>query len=174
MKIEKSQAGFTYHFEVIEDGEVVAQATCKNLIPTQGFDHTLNVLLNAAAQYTTWYVGLYTNAYTPLATDTAATFIGDAGEITEYVSSTRVPLRTAPAAGGSASNVLNKAEFEITGTAAVTVRGGFISSSSVKGGTSGVLLSAVRASNSSGAPIEFLLQPGSVLRVTAGITFEAA
>jgi hypothetical protein len=175
VKIEKYIPGFIYDFEVIRDGKVIESARgCHNLIPTAGFNHMIDVVLNGATPYTNWYVGLFTNNYTPIAGDTAETFPASAGEITAYTSANRVALVAGAAAGGAASNVLNKAEFEINGASAVTVRGGFISSSAAKSSTTGVLLSAVRAVNGSNAPIEFLLQPGSILRVTTGLEFQPA
>lgn len=174
MKIETYTPGFIYDFEVVRDGEVIQSARCHNKIPTAGFNHILDVVLNQGVAYPSWYVGIYTNNYTPQDNDTMATFPGLAGEISAYTSTTRVAFQGAAAAGGIVSNTLNKAEFEINGASAVTVRGGFISSNSQKASTAGVLLSAVRAVDGASAPIEFLLQPGSILRVTAGIQFSPA
>ena len=174
MKIETYTPGFIYDFEVVRDGEVIQTARCRNKIPTAGFNHILDVVLNQGVAYPSWYVGIYGNNYTPQDADVMTTFPGLAGEITAYTSASRVAFQGAAAAGGIVSNTLTKAEFEINGASAVTVRGGFISSHGTKGSTSGLLLSAVRAVDGSSNPIEFLLQPGSILRVTAGIQFSPA
>ena len=174
MNIENTRAGFTYTFEVIQDGEIIQTEQCHNLVPNEGFDHMLSVLFKSGVRYTDWYIGLYTNNYTPVPADTLSTFIGTAGEVTAYTSATRVGFVGGTPAAGAISNSLQRAEFEIGGTETVTVRGGFISSSSTKGSVIGVLLSAVRATNGSNQPVEFTLPPGSILRVSAGFQFSQA
>lgn len=174
MKAEKYKVGFVYEFEVVQNGKVVQAARNHNLVPNQGFEHILGVTLRGSLQIPNWYVGLYGNNYTPIPTDTIATFPSAAGEITAYVGSTRKAFTPAAPTGGVISNSLSKAEFEINGEVSVTVRGGFIASSSAKGAATGVLLSAVRATDNNGQPTEFILPPGSILRVSAGFEFSQA
>jgi hypothetical protein len=68
-------------------------------------------------------------------------------------------------ASGLWSNAASPAEF--TMNAPKTIYGGFITSGSVKAGTTGVLLSAVKAGTSK--PVI----AGDVLKVTAGITLSS-
>lgn len=158
---EKQTVGFEYTFEVLKDGEVIDSWTEKNLVPTEGLNHILGVVLKGVSPVTTWYLGLYEGNYIPLPGDTAATFPGAATECTSYLGSTRPPIVFGTVAGGAVDNSSNKVEVEFT--ANKTVYGGTINSAAAKGATSGVLLSAVRF----GAPK--VLDTSSILRVTAGI-----
>ena len=169
--IENEKFGAEYRFELVRAGVVVDEWVQRNIAPTQGRNHILDVVLNGASPVTAWHVGIYGGDYTPIATDTMANFPALASETTAYVSATRAPLVTAAASAGVVSNIASRAEFEFTADA--TVRGGFISSSSAKGGTSGVLLSAARFLNDAGEPISKVVAIGDVLRVTAGISLES-
>lgn len=157
------QLGFVYHFECVSPaGEVLWRMRSENIIPNEGRDYILNAALNTGAQFSNWYIGIYEGNYAPLAGDTMATFAASSTEITAYSEGARVLLVDAPLASGLYANSVTKAEF--TFTAAKTVRGGFISSGSVKGGTTGVLLSAVLASSPK------TVNTGEILRVVAGLS----
>lgn len=156
----KATFGTTYHFELVRDGVVIDQWEQHNIVPTQGLNHVLDVVLNGAAPVTSWRVGLFEGNYTPVAADTMSTFPAAATETTAYSDSTRPALVTAAAAAGKVSNIASRAEF--TFTADKLVKGGFISSSSTKGGTSGVLLSAARFPDRD-------VKTGDIMRVTTGI-----
>jgi hypothetical protein len=161
--IHSNHIGFVYYLECVSpDGEVRWQERWENLIPNEGRDYILNSALNGAAQLSTWYNGLYEGNYTPQATDTMATFVANATEITAYSGAARPVLVDDPLANGLFANTTTKAEF--TFTADKTVRGGFISSGSLKGGTTGVLLSAVLGSSPK------TVAAGEILRVTAGLS----
>lgn len=155
--------GFVYDIELLKNGVVIERETVRNLMPMEGINHAIAVAVKGAAQNTTWYLGLYQNNYTPLLTDVALTFPTLAGENVGYAEATRVEWVEGTVTGGTVSNVLSRAEF--TSTATATIYGGFMSSAPAKGATSGVLLSAVRFTS----PKTF--EEGSVLRVTAGLTF---
>lgn len=163
---DKMKVGFTYLIEEIKDGQVVSVEEVKNLVPAEGITHILNTVLKGGAQTASWFIGLYEGNYTPVGTDTAATFPGSATECTTYSAATRVAFTPGAIAAGSLDNAANKAEFTLS--ANKVVYGGFISSASAKGSTSGILLSAVRF----GSPKS--LDSGSVLRVTAGFTLVSA
>ncbi len=153
--------GFEYTIEVInKDGEVTDREVIHNLMPTEGMNHLLAVLLLGASQNTAWHVGLYDTPYTPVAGDVAATFPTLASEAVDYVNPQRMLFEGASPVGGTLDNAANPAEFEFTGENAI--HGGFISSSAAKGSTSGVLLSAVRFTTPKS------VEPTSILRVTAG------
>lgn len=163
----KNRLGFVYTFDCFSPaGELLWSMREENIIPDEGRDYILNAALNSGSQFGTWYIGLYEGSYTPVAGDTMATFPASATEITAYSEAARVTLVDDPLAGGVFINSTTKAEF--TFTAAKTVRGGFISSGATKGGTTGVLLSAVLASSPKTVGI------GEVLRVTAGLSLVTA
>lgn len=161
--IHSNHLGFVYHLECVSPaGEALWSERWENIIPNEGRDYILNAALNAGAQFGTWYIGVYEGNYTPQATDTMATFVASATEITAYSEAARPTLVDAPLEAGLFANTVTKAEF--TFTSDKTVRGGFISSGSVKGGTTGVLLSAVLGSSPKTVGV------GEILRVTAGLS----
>jgi len=159
----KFNLGFEYTVEQIRDGEVIASETVHNLMPTEGSSYFLSAALLGAAQTSTWYVGLFENDYTPVATDTQALFVGSAyaRETTAYSETVRPQWQNDPINNGVLVNVTNKAVFTFNATK--TIYGAFLTSTSTKGGTTGVLLSASRF---------FSPKPvvnTDILRVTAGI-----
>lgn len=157
------RAGFNYVIEIIgADGVVRDREVTHNLMPAEGLNHMLGVTLKSAAPIATWYVGLYEGNYTPTSGDTAAGFPTSATESTSYDETTRQTLTLGVVASGTVDNSASKAEFTVN--ASKTIYGGFISSSSAKSATSGVLLSAVRFSSPK------VLAASEVLRVTAGFT----
>lgn len=121
-----------------------------NLIPTEGLNHLLMVALKNTAKLNTFYLALFSGAYTPVAGLTAATFAASATELTSgtegYSESVRQTWACSDAAGGQMDNYASKAAFTIATATSVTVRGAALLSSNVKGGTSGVLISASRFS----------------------------
>jgi len=162
---EHLHSGFTYRVEVVRDGQVVDSEVVDNLMPTEGLNHILNVLLKGAAQNASWYIGLYEGAYTPDAASTAATFPAAATEVTAYAETNRVLFQGSTVSGGQSNNSAARAEFTLS--ANKTVTGGFIASAPGKGATSGVLLSVVRFSSPK------VVEAGSVLRVTAGVSLNS-
>jgi len=165
---EPIKAGFTYLVEVVDKrtGQVRDAEVVKNLMPIEGIHHMINVSMKSGTQVATWYIGLYEGNYTPVSADTMATFPASATESVAYAETTRRAFVPGTVAAGAVDNAAAKAEFTINATK--TVYGGFISSSSAKGGTSGVLLSAVRF----GSPKS--LGADDILRVTAGFTIASA
>lgn len=160
---EKIGAGFKYLVEVIDpSGKVVDSSVEKNLMPLEGQHYVLESLFKGGAVAATWYIGLYSGAYTPSQDDVMATFSAQATEATDYVESLRQAFVPGSVDAGNVSNVLSKAEFEFPSDKIIT--GGFMSSAAGKGGTSGVLISAVRFSSPKS------LSAGSILRVTAGFS----
>ena len=160
-------AGFEYLVEVVDKhGRVRDSEVIKNLMPTEGLNHMLNTELKGGAQVSSWYMGLFSGNYTPLAGDTAATFPGSATESSAYDEATRELLVFGTVAAGAVDNSAARAEFTMNAT--VTIYGGFIASASAKGATSGVLLSAVKFASPKA------LADDEVLRVTAGFTLISA
>lgn len=160
---ERIGAGFKYLVEVVDrSGRVVDSSIEKNLMPEEGQNYVLESLFKGGTVAATWYIGLYSGAYTPNPSDEMATFAAQAIEVTDYAETLRQAFVPGSVVSGNVSNALSKAEFEFL--ADTTVTGGFISSAAGKGGTSGVLISAVRFSS----PKQ--LSAGSILRVTAGFS----
>lgn len=159
-----AKIGFVYRFEHLSaNGDVLSVEEAHNLIPDQGRDYLLNAGLLLGSQFNSWYIGLYEGSYSPQTTDTMATIVANSTEITAaYSEAARPALVPDALAGGVYANAASPAVF--TFTTEKTVRGGFISSGSVKGGTTGVLLSAVLASSPK------TVANGESLRITAGLS----
>ena len=157
---------FRYKFEHIRNGVVIDTEVVDNIIPAEGIAYILNSAVNGGSQFTNWYVGLFEANYTPLTGDTMATFPASATETTAYDETARVVFVDDALSSGLWSNAGSPAEFTIN--ASKTIYGGFITSGSVKGGTTGVLLSAVKAGTSKA------VVDNDVLKVTAGITLSSS
>ena len=119
-------------------------AESNNLVVNVGLQYMAGVALTSTAQITSWYVGLYGAAAsnTPAAGDTMSSHAGWT-EDTTYSNATRVAATFAAATNANPSVVTNsasKAQFDINGT--TTIGGAFLTSGSVKGGTTGTLFSA--------------------------------
>jgi hypothetical protein len=161
--LSKTRIGFHYRFECCTAaGETQWEFEEDNLIPNEGINYLLNAGLTMGAQFSNWYIGIYEGNYPPQPTDTMATFAAAATETTAYSETTRALLVPDAISGGVYAN--NATPVSFTFTAAKTIRGGFISSSSTKNGATGVLLSAVLASSPKTVGV------GEILRVTAGLS----
>lgn len=161
--MNKIRVGFTYDVEYLLGERVVNKFRAYNLVPIQGLDYMIETALKGGVAFTSFYIGLYEGDYTPLPADTMATFPGAATELTAYTSATRPALTLGDVASGTVDNSLAKAEF--TGTInGKQAMGGFISTSPVKGSTTGLLMSAVRF------PSPQPLNAGGLLRITAGFS----
>lgn len=136
--------------------------TINNLMPVEGLTHMLATEFAGGSQVSTWYVGIFEGNYTPLSTDTMLLFPAAATECTAYDETVRQTFTEATPAAGAVTNAANRAEFTMSATK--TVYGGFISSSSVKGGTTGVLASAAKFSTAK------TVDDGDLLRVTASVS----
>ncbi len=119
-------------------GEVISFDEVHNLVPNEGLTYFNGVIFGGAAA-SSHFVGLYANNYAVIPTDTMATFLASASEVTAYDESAR-QLYNATVDGNEVQNSASKAVFTIN--ADVTARGAFISTSSVKGGTVGTLVTA--------------------------------
>lgn len=119
-----------------------------NLLPTAGLNHLLSIGLAAGTQITAWYLALFSGAYTVVSGLTAANFTANATELTSntegYSETTRQVWTPGAVASGAVDNTASKAAFTIATATSVTIRGAALMSSSVKGGTTGTLISASR------------------------------
>lgn len=133
-----------------------------NILPTEMRNHVLSVVFNAGVQVTTWFCLVFENNYTPVAGDTMAAFPAAAGEVTAYAEATRPAYNEATPSAGVITNSANPAVFTFNATK--TLFGAALSSSSVKGGTTGVLGSAAKFAASRS------VDSGDLGRLTASIT----
>lgn len=160
---ELSKIGFIYDFQIIDiNGNIRDSWSVHNLVPTVGMNYILSTAFAGGAAASTWYIGLFSDNYTPLVGDTAATAAYSTNEYTGYTSATRGALTAGAITAGVWSNTASP--FDFTFNAGGTIYGAFLSSTSTKTATTGTLASAARFSTSK------TLASGEVLRVTAGIT----
>lgn len=116
-----------------------------NLVPTQGLDWVLSVLVKNSTPVATWYIAPFEGNYTPAAGLTAATFTATATEFTSYDEAARVEFNEGAVSGGSVSNSANKADFTIsTGVTNKALYGVALLSASAKSATTGTILAATR------------------------------
>lgn len=159
--------GFIYDVQCFKrTGELKWREVVHNLVPTAAQNYIIEAALLSGSRYTSWYVGIYNNNYTPVPSDTMASFSPNAGEEINYDETTRVLYDPDAVGAGLILNDTNPAVF--TFSAARTVRGGFLCSSSEKGGTTGLLLSAALFSSPRS------VEADEVLNVKGGLQFYSA
>lgn len=130
------------------------ERTDSNIVVTEGMNHMLDVVLHGTTPVSTWYFGLFSANYTPVATLTAATFTAATTEIVSntegYSETTRQAFVEAAASAGSINNTASKAAFTIATASSITVWGAGLLSLSGKGNTTAspgqTLLSAAKFS----------------------------
>jgi hypothetical protein len=127
-----------------KDGNLKWTAESKNLVVNAGLAYMAGTALTSVTQITSFFLGLYGAgaSNTPAAGDTMASHAGWT-EDTTYSNATRVAATFVTATTANPSVVTNSASpavFNINGT--TTIGGAFLTSGSVKGGTTGTLFSA--------------------------------
>lgn len=163
-RAELARAIRNHQWEATEDGRVVVPSMSSlciggafearlngegidigpNLIPTEGLNHVLNVILGATAKISNWYVAPFKGNATPAAGWTAANFTSNSTEAVaaDYTEGSRRPLTMGSAAGGVISNSASKATFTFAGS--LTVYGFGILSVQAAEATTGTLFAAAR------------------------------
>jgi hypothetical protein len=136
------------------------------MLTNQYRDYLIAAGQNGGTAITTWYIGVYTNAHVPVATDTMTTLLADAGEITTYTGGTRKALAPDAVVNGVWSNAAASLMFEFP--AGATIRGVFITSNPVIGSTTGTLMSADLLSSPK------VPTAGESVKITAGMTLMVA
>lgn len=127
----------TYVFEAFDkDGRLKWREEVKNLVVTEGRNDVLDKYYKGSAYSAAHYLGLK-GAGTIAAADTMASHAGWA-EVTDYSQGARQTLSWGTASSGSLA--ASAATFSINAT--VTVAGGFVTTNSTKGGTTGTLVGA--------------------------------
>ena len=140
---EKQVLAGRYHAEHFRDGKLIDEWDFDNIITNQGLVTMLNMMFAGGSVVTNWYLGLFSNNYTPVATDTASSIVSNAGEFTSYSGGAR-PAFT-PAAATTTPSINNSAsQASYTFTGAGTLVGGFLISSATPGSNTGVLYSAAQ------------------------------
>lgn len=139
-----AEAGGVFETEHRRGGILLSRDISANILPTEGLNHMLDVVLHQATVVPTWYVALFEGNVTPTNTLTAATFTATCTETTAYAEATRVPYVEGTASGGTTDNAASRAVFTINATK--TIYGGALISASAKSATSGVILAASKFS----------------------------
>jgi hypothetical protein len=125
----KAKFGGTYHCVHVRDGEVIDEWDAENIVVNQGLNALLNIALGAQASIASWYLGLFSGNYTPVAADTAATIAANATEVSAYTAGARQLFVPASATTQSITNSASQASF--TFNASATIYGAFLISSSI-------------------------------------------
>jgi hypothetical protein len=116
---------------------LIWEDTFHNILTDEGLNHILNVVLDAATQITTWYVGLSETNTTPVAGLTYA--VPSFTESTAYDEATRPEYVEAASTAKSITNSANKAVYTMSATktiyGAALFGGG--TGASTKGNTAG-------------------------------------
>lgn len=117
-----------------------------NLIVTEGANYLLSCGVGSGTQNTKFYIAPFAGNITVADTLTSATFSATTTELTtQYSESTRVEFVESAPASKSTNNIANPAVFT-SAVDNVNIWGVGLLSSSTKGATSGVLLSAAKYS----------------------------
>lgn len=133
------KAGGYFTVEHVRDGKVIHREDSKNIVVDEGLTYILDVALSNAPQSSTFYIGIFSNNYTPVAGDTAAS--NGMTEITTQVDETARPTWTD--AGVSSKSLTNSAYPAVfTANTTVSAYGAFLISDSTMGGASGKLIAA--------------------------------
>lgn len=156
-------SGFEYTGEIVNaDGVVTDRFTDHNLIPQVGVNHIVSLIRGSGAPIASWFLGLFEGNYVPTSGVTAADLQSTVQESLAYDEASRPAWTHAFDGVGVIDNLANRAVF--TFNAPKTIYGAFLISNSVKGGTTGTLLSIARFA--SPKPVE----AGGEFRLTSGIT----
>ncbi len=117
-----------------------------NLIVDEGIAHILNVALGGKAKTAAYYLALFSGSANPAANWTAASFTAAANEIISqsegYTAATRPTWTPSDTAARAIDNMSAVASVTFATAAQVNVTGAALLTSSVRGGTTGVLVSA--------------------------------
>jgi hypothetical protein len=171
--VNQAQAGGVFTFQCFDkDGNLKWEDKAHNLVVNEGLQDMNQKYFTGVTYTATWYIGLYGAALSndPTANDTAASHPGFT-EITPYANATRpaCSFGTATTADPSViTNALSVAVFAINATA--TVGGAFLISDNTKGGSAGVLFSAVDFA----APGDRNVVSGDTINVTYTFSLDAA
>lgn len=110
-----------YKVEVVRDGKIIDSREGFNMVTTQGLNHVLDVVFNAATQIpaTEWIMRLINNSPTPTLAlaDTVSSHSGWV-EFTSYTGGAGIAWNPGSASGGEVVNA-STIDFAITGSGSV-------------------------------------------------------
>lgn len=130
---EKISVGGVFTFEATRNGKTLWVETQGNIVTDEGLNYLLNSSITSGNQKTSWFVGLFSNNYTPVAGVTAATIAAASGETAAYDEATRVAYVGATSAAESVTNSASRATFSINADG-TNIYGGFLVSEALKSG----------------------------------------
>jgi hypothetical protein len=131
----------TYTFEARDkNGKLKWVETIENIVVNTGLDDILDKYYKGSTYTAAFYVGLTDGTPTVAAADTMASHAGWT-EVTAYDEAVRQTLTLGSVSGQSVDNTASKAVFTISADS-TTVGGGFITTNSTKGGSTGTLVGA--------------------------------
>jgi hypothetical protein len=142
---------------------------CPNLWTTEGINYLLSAAIGNGTRYTAFYLAPFSGNVTLVDTLTAATFASTVTELTtQYSQATRVEFVESVPASKATNNTSNPAVFT-TAADTISVWGCGLLSTSTKGSTSGVLLTAVKYGT-----VRSLPTTGDQLSVTYTVSLDNA
>ena len=157
------------YFDRINGGE---WHTTGNLVVNEGLTHLLNVALGSTAKPAGYYLALFSGATAPAANWTAANFASVASEIVSmtegYTNATRPSWTPVNTSTNSIDNFASVASLTIATAATLNVTGAAMLTNSVRGGTTGTLISASKYAAAR------TFQNGDVYEVGYRLSFSAA
>lgn len=163
-----------YRFEAFDkDGNLKWVEEVNNIVTNAGLDDILDKYLKGSSYTAAFYVGLTDGTPTVAAGDTMSSHAGWV-EVTDYTASSpnvRPTLTLGTVSSQSVDNSASKASFVMNTVSpdSITIGGGFITTDSTIGGTSGTLYSV--AAFSAG---DKTLNGGDTLNVTVTLTAASA
>ena len=120
----------------------------RNLVTTEGLAHMLNVGFGSTAKPSGYFIALFNGAAEPAANWTAANFAAAAGEVVSmtegYTAATRPAWTPANTSTRSIDNMTTVASMTMATSSSLNVTGSALLTNNVRGGTTGVLISASR------------------------------
>lgn len=139
-----TQCGFVYDVATRRksDRALIDSLHARNRVPGEGLDLIASAIFAQGPVPGQLHIGLWTGAYVPNGTETAATLPTLVTELTAYEGTTRKLFVPGAVADGGCSNAASLAIFNFTAEA--EANGAFISTAPAKGATNGSLLSVVR------------------------------
>lgn len=160
------QLGGWFHFST-PDGSMSFEPA-HNLWSDEGLTAALAVFLGATAKPSTFYLAMSSGAVDPAVNWTAANYAGNATEITSttegYSEATRPEWVDGTAAAKAINNTSSPARFTINCTTSINVNGFALNTVATRGGTTGILVNAVRT------PTQLVLPDGLLFDADYALT----
>ncbi|TLP68242.1 hypothetical protein FEA48_30785 [Pseudomonas nitroreducens] len=135
--------GFMHSYEFFDaQGNLMWREEIHNQMPQDGVDYAAKALFGDTPAIGVFYVGLYAGNVVPSLALKASDLQSTLLEFTKYSEPSRPQWQRVYDNTSMIDNLASRAEFTITENA--RLYGGFLVSSNVKGGNTGVLLSVAR------------------------------